>query len=333
MNTQQRIDLLLEVSSLKVNITIETATVHAVRDVSFSVSSGEMIAIVGESACGKSMTALSLLGLSREIPGALVTGSILFQPGKSTTERVDLVSLPLSDLKRIRGNEISIVFQDPMSSLNPVFTIGYQIMEPLMLHRGMTKAEAKSEAIRLLCSVGIADAEQRFSQFPHQLSGGMRQRVMIAMALSCRPSLLLADEPSTALDVTIQSQIISLIKDMQQQLNTAVILITHDLSIVAGTCSRILVMYAGRIVEETSATSFFTSPKHPYSRALLASIPRVDSKRTLTAIPGAPPDLSYPPQGCAFANRCPSADAICWQTDPTLSPSGSGKVACHHPFS
>jgi oligopeptide transport system ATP-binding protein len=333
MSIQQSSKPLLNVTDLRVRISSDAATVQAVRGVSFQVRAGEMIGIVGESACGKSMTAMSLLGLSREIPGAQVTGSITFRPAKTSSEVVDLVKMPLNELKRIRGNEISIVFQDPMSSLNPVFSIGQQIMEPLALHRGMNRDDARAEAIRLLASVGIADAEQRFSQYPHQLSGGMRQRVMIAMALSCRPSLLIADEPTTALDVTIQAQILSLMLILQEEMKTAVILITHDLSIIAGTCSRVLVMYAGRIVEETLVADFFNSPKHPYSRALIASVPRVDTRKELAPIPGAPPDLAAPPPGCAYADRCPRADSICRKTDPELLPVGSGKAACYHPFS
>ena len=323
---------LLTVSDLRVSIASDAAVVRAVRGVSFQVSPGEMVGIVGESACGKTMTALSLLGLSREIPGASVTGSILFHPSKSNAANVDLVTLPLSEMKNIRGNEISMVFQDPMSSLNPVFTIGYQIMEPLMLHQGMSRDAAKEKAIELLGSVGIADAAQRFSQYPHQLSGGMRQRVMIAMALSCRPSLLIADEPTTALDVTIQAQIMALMLQLRENLGTAVILITHDLSIVAGTCSRVLVMYAGRIVEETTVSEFFKNPRHPYSRALISSVPRVDARKDLAPIPGAPPDLTKPFQGCAYANRCNCADSICLQSDPELVQIGTAKAACHRPL-
>lgn len=305
---------------------------QAVRGVSFQVSPSEMIGIVGESACGKTMTALSILGLSREIPGASVSGRIYFHPSKNEAAAVDLVKLPIAEMKYIRGNEISIVFQDPMSSLNPVFTIGYQIMEPLMLHQGMAREAAKAEAIVLLQSVGMADAEQRFSQYPHQLSGGMRQRVMIAMALSCKPSLLLADEPTTALDVTIQAQILSLMLSLRENLGTAVILITHDLSIVAGTCSRVLVMYAGRIVEETSVTKFFSSPRHPYSQALISSVPRVDARKELSPIPGSPPDLTKPLDGCAYAGRCQFSDSKCKFMDPALTNYEDGKVACHHPL-
>lgn len=323
---------LLQVQDLRVSISSDAGTVKAVRGVSFQVSAGEIVGIVGESACGKSMTALSLLGLSREIPGASVSGQILFSPAKYDAQTLNLVNISNSEFKKIRGNEISIVFQDPMSSLNPVFTIGYQITEPLMLHQGMGKEEARNEALRLLDSVGIADAEQRFSQYPHQLSGGMRQRVMIAMALSCKPSLLLADEPTTALDVTIQAQILSLMLSLRRELGTAVILITHDLSIVAGTCKRVLVMYAGRIVEETEVEAFFAEPRHPYSKALISSVPRVDERKDLAPIPGSPPDLANLPVGCAYADRCAYTDESCLKDDPELLGSSGRKVACHYPI-
>ncbi len=332
MNTPLLNKPLIDVQDLRVAISSDASTVQAVRGVSFQVSPGEMIGIVGESACGKTMTALSILGLSREIPGASVSGSILFYPSKSADGKVDLVKMPISEMKRIRGNEISIVFQDPMSSLNPVLTVGYQIMEPLMLHQGIAREAAKSEAVKHLQSVGIADAGQRFSQYPHQLSGGMRQRVMIAMALSCKPSLLLADEPTTALDVTIQAQILSLMLSLRKNLGTAVILITHDLSIIAGTCSRVLVMYAGKIVEETSTTEFFSNPRHPYSQALISSVPRVDERKELSPIPGSPPDLTKPFSGCSYADRCQYSNRICSSVDPSLKAYGARKVACHFPL-
>ncbi|OGK11228.1 MAG: hypothetical protein A2Y63_04980 [Candidatus Riflebacteria bacterium RBG_13_59_9] len=325
--------VLLTVRDLEVDIALDASTVHAVRRIAFDVSAGEMIGIVGESGCGKSMTALSLLGLSREIPGAKVSGSIFFHPRKKDAlKQLDLVHASFSELKRIRGNEISMVFQDPMSSLNPVFTIGYQIMEPLLLHRGMSRRQAQREAVRLIHTVGIPDPEQRFNHFPHQLSGGMRQRVMIAMALSCQPSLLIADEPTTALDVTIQAQILSLLLKLKNDLGAAIILITHNLSIAAGTCSRILVMYAGRIVEETTTQEFFAAPHHPYSRALIASLPRADERRKLTSIAGQPPDLTIQLDGCAYAERCTRADELCKQKDPELTSIDNGRAACHHSY-
>jgi len=325
--------VLFSARHLRVDIPVEAGVVHAVRDVSFDVSPGEMLALVGESGCGKSMTALSLLGLSREIPGAQVTGSILFHPRKKPgVGPVDLLRVTLGELRSIRGNEIGMVFQDPMSSLNPVLTVGYQIMEPLMLHRRMPVRAARAEAVNLLRAVGIPDPEQRINHFPHQLSGGMQQRAMIAMALSCQPSLLLADEPTTALDVTIQAQIMSLVTRLKEETAAAVILITHDLSVVAGTCSRILVMYAGRIVEEAAVDEFFHRPRHPYSRALLASLPRVDRRARLQPIPGQPPELTRELVGCPYAERCESADGACSTKDPELVLLGEARVACFHPY-
>lgn len=332
---------LLDVRELTVHIQMDEGTVRAVRGVSFQMSPGEMVGLVGESGCGKSITALSLMGLSREIPGARVRGEILFQPRKrlrptanahSVQKVVDVVSAPLASLRHLRGNEIGIIFQDPMSSLNPVFTVGYQIMEPLMLHRGMSRREAHAEAVQLLRTVGVSEPEQRFYQYPHQLSGGMRQRVMISMALSCRPSLLLADEPTTALDVTIQAQIMHLLLRLRCEFDSAVLLITHDLSIVAGTCSRVLVMYAGKLVEAAGVVDFFHHPRHPYSHALIDSLPRVDVKRRLTAIPGQPPDLTAPPPGCPFAPRCERAKDVCREEMPPLETVGSSQVACYFPY-
>lgn len=324
---------LLQVRDLQVDIEVDAGVIHAVRGVSFEMERGETVGIVGESACGKSLTALSLMGLTRDIPGAKVGGSVQFAPQKGQPGTVmDVVKAGTADLRRIRGNEIGMVFQDPISSLNPVFTIGFQIMEPLMLHRRMSRDEASEEAKRLLRVVGIAEADQRASHFPHQLSGGMRQRVMIAIALSCQPSLLIADEPTTALDVTVQAQILSLLLDLRNELGTAIILITHDLAIIAGTCERVLVMYAGRIVEATSVRSFFSAPRHPYSRALIESLPRADRKKDLVPIAGQPPDLLTAPTGCAFAERCPRADETCLRVDPMLEQMGDSMAACHHPW-
>ncbi|OPX21225.1 MAG: hypothetical protein B1H03_07375 [Planctomycetales bacterium 4484_113] len=332
---------LLEVRDLTVDITMDESTVHAVRGVSFAISAGEMVALVGESGCGKSITALSLMGLSRQIPGAHVGGHIFFRPRKQlhhgsdsvgVDSVIDVVAAPLGSLRHLRGNEIGIIFQDPMSSLNPVFSVGQQIMEPLLLHRQMTRREAQREAVRLLRIAGVSEPEQRFYQYPHQLSGGMRQRVMISMALSCRPSLLLADEPTTALDVTIQAQIMHLLLRLRQEFGSAVMLITHDLSIVAGTCSRVLVMYAGKLVEMAAAREFFYHPRHPYSRALMDSLPRVDIKRELKSIPGQPPDLTSPPPGCPFAPRCPRARDVCREEMPPLEALGTAVVACHFPL-
>jgi len=331
---------LLDVRELTVDIEMENAVVHAVRGVSFQMSPGEMVGLVGESGCGKSMTALSLMGLSREIPGARVRGRIFFQPRKrlppagsaeDAPKAVDIVSASLASLRRLRGNEIGIIFQDPMSSLNPVFTVGQQIMEPLMLHRGMSRREARAETVRLLRTVGVSEPEQRVYQYPHQLSGGMRQRVMISMALSCRPSLLLADEPTTALDVTIQAQIMHLLLRLRREFDSAVLLITHDLGIIAGTCGRVLVMYAGKLVEAAEAVEFFRRPRHPYSKALLDSLPRVDVKRKLVPIRGQPPDLTVPPPGCPFAPRCPRLQPLCREQMPPMRTVEKSLVACHFP--
>ncbi len=334
MTTQPRRSVpLLAVDGLKVDIALERGVVHAVRGVSFKVSAGEIVGLLGESGCGKSITAMSIPGLTREIPGARLRGHIFFRLSKlGANTELDVVNARMSELRRIRGNEIGMIFQDPMSSLNPVLSIGSQVMEPLMLHREMSKREARLESINLLKTVGIPDPVQRFTSFPHQLSGGMRQRVMIAIALSCQPSLLLADEPTTALDVTIQAQILSLLVKLNQEFGTSIVLITHDMSIVAGTCSRILVMYAGRIIEETTDKKFFSAPRHPYSRALLESLPRVDARRRLTAVPGQPPDLLTPPKGCAYAERCDRATEKCLEIDPELEAFYGGRVACHHPL-
>ena len=324
---------MLVVDDLKVDIALDRGVVHAVRGICFEISPGEMIGLLGESGCGKTITALSIPGLTREIPGAHIQGRILFRPSKPEADtELDVVTASRAELRSIRGNEIGMVFQDPMSSLNPVFTIGFQVMEPLMLHRGMSKEDARRESINLLRTVGIPDPDQRFNHYPHQLSGGMRQRVMIAMSLSCRPSLLLADEPTTALDVTIQAQILSLLLRLKDEFGASIILITHDMSIVAGTCSRILVMYAGRIVEETTDKEFFSAPHHPYSRALLDSLPRVDARRRLRPVPGQPPDLLAPPEGCAYAERCQRATGECFKTHPEMTALGPGRVSCYHPL-
>jgi len=324
---------LLRVDDLRVDIALERGTVHAVRGISFEVSPGEMIGLLGESGCGKTITALSIPGLTREIPGAKAQGRIMFRPSTlGSGAEIDMVRASMAQLKKIRGNEIGMVFQDPMSSLNPVFTVGFQVMETLMLHRGMAKDDARRESINLLRTVGIPDPEQRFSHYPHQLSGGMRQRVMIAIALSCQPSLLLADEPTTALDVTIQAQILSLLMRLKDEFGASIILITHDISVVAGTCSRVLVMYAGKVIEETTSKEFFLAPRHPYSKALLDSLPRVDAKRKLKAVPGQPPDLIRPPEGCAYAVRCPLATDECFRASPKPITSSLGNVSCYHPL-
>ncbi len=350
---------LVEVKGLAVEIDTGEKRIYAVNGVSFNVYKGEVVALVGESGCGKSLTALSILGLTREIPGARVMGNIYFRKPNDTSpcltlgerknikksprnsnnseynelySEVDILSAPLSSVHKLRGSEISIIFQDPVSSLNPVITIGKQLIEPLVLHRRMTKRDAREEAIRLLRVVGIEEPLYRFNQYPYQLSGGMCQRVMIAMALAGNPSLIIGDEPTTALDVTIQAQILDLLMKVSTDFRTAVLLITHNLAIVAGTAKRVIVMYAGKIVEETGSVEFFQEPHHPYSRALLQSLPRIDKKSDLISIPGQPPDGSEPVRFCPYAPRCERAKDICWQKMPELEKVGESLTACFFPY-
>ncbi|NEP17292.1 MAG: ABC transporter ATP-binding protein [Leptolyngbya sp. SIO4C1] len=315
---------LLSVRHLTTHLHTPAGTVHAVNDVSFEVSAGETVGIVGESGSGKSMTMLSLLRLLPSPPGQIVRGEVRF-------EDQDLLTLPTAELRNIRGNRIAMIFQDPMTSLNPVLTIGRQLTEALRLHLQLTKAEATDRAIELLNHVGIPSAAQRLKNYPHQFSGGMRQRVMIAMGLACSPNLLIADEPTTALDVTIQAQIVALVKQLRQELNMAVIWITHDLSLLANLADRILVLYAGQIVESAPLQQLYAAPRHPYTLGLLQSIPRLDEARRthLKPIDGHPPDLVNYPTGCPFAPRCPYVIDRCRKTDPSLEPVGTAhQVAC-----
>jgi peptide/nickel transport system ATP-binding protein len=291
--------------------------VKAVDGVDFQVAAGETLAIVGESGCGKSMTALSLMRLIPDPPGRIVSGSIKLA-GR------DLLTLGEEEMRKVRGNDISMIFQEPMTSLNPVMTIGKQIAEALVLHRALNRKQAFARAIEMLELVRIPAPAQRAKEYPHQLSGGMRQRAMIAMALACNPKVLIADEPTTALDVTIQAQILDLILDLQKEFGAAVILITHDLGVVAETAHRVIVMYAGRKVEEATVGALFARPLHPYTAGLMASIPRLDLMRgeekkaddRLQEIPGIVPPLFALPKGCAFAPRCPKADALCRRERP-----------------
>ncbi len=306
---------LLDVNDLKTEFKLSQAVVHAVNGVSFTLHEGEVLGIVGESGCGKSVTALSLMRLI-DAPGRITGGQVVLHDQQRVA---NLVDLPLSEMEQIRGNKISMIFQDPMTSLNPVLTIGYQLMEPLTQHRGMSQAQARKEAVRLLERVGIPEAKQRLKDYPHQFSGGMRQRVMVAMALACQPKLLIADEPTTALDVTIQAQIIDLINELKDELNTAVIIITHDLGVIAGMAETVAVMYAGRIVEKGPVSKIFSNPQHPYTRALLGSIPRLHNwPDRLTTIEGAPPSLTAEITGCPFFPRCPVHIAKCELADPPL---------------
>ncbi len=314
---------ILEVHNLKVSFFTNVGEVKAVGGVSFHVGVGEAIGIVGESGSGKSVTSLSIMRLLT-YPGRIVGGSIHFAGN-------NLVKASEREMQRIRGNEISMIFQDPMTSLNPVFTIGNQIMEPLMRHQKLSRSEAKAKAIEMLRLVGIPSPEKRLTQYPHEFSGGMRQRAMIAMALSCQPKLLIADEPTTALDVTIQAQILELMKELKEKINTSIILITHDLGVVAEICSRIIVMYAGIIVEQGTREDIFYNPRHPYTWGLLKSIPHIEAekKERLIPIDGQPPDLLKPPAGCPFYPRCEHAMEICVEQRPPYTDlSLNHKAAC-----
>ena len=322
-------DTILEVADLQTYFFTRQGLVKAVDRVSFSLKKGETLAIVGESGCGKSITALSLLRLIPEPPGRIVGGSIKLAG-------TDLMGFNDAQMRKVRGNDISMIFQEPMTSLNPVMTIGNQIAEVLLLHQGLTKAEAHAKAIDMLRLVRIPEPEQRVKEYPHQLSGGMRQRAMIAIALACNPKVLIADEPTTALDVTIQAQILELILELQGRLGTAVILITHDLGVVAETAQRVIVMYAGRKVEEALVGELFAKPLHPYTRGLMNSIPRLDLIRgtetentRLQEIPGIVPALTALPKGCVFAPRCPLAEDRCRNEYPEYQEKSPGHwVAC-----
>lgn len=316
---------ILEVQELTTMFRTERGIMKAVDGVSFHVNKGEILGIVGESGCGKSVTSQSILRLFDEKYTAQYQGKILFK-GR------DLLKIPMKEMQDIRGHEISMVFQDALSSLNPVFTVGEQIMETILIHQNVRKEEAKKRSVEMLRLVGIPAPEQRFSQYPHELSGGMRQRVMIAIALSCCPNLLIADEPTTALDVTIQAQIMELIVKLNRQMDMGVILITHDLAVVAETCSRVAVMYLGQIVEEADVEHIFDNPLHPYTRGLIQSIPQLEGVRQkrLYMIKGMVPLLSQIPEGCRFAPRCEFATDECRKCMPRLTEAGEGhRVRCH----
>jgi len=317
-------DTILDVQGLETVFRTPDGTVHAVNGVSFELKEGETLGVVGESGCGKSVTMLSVLGLIPNPPGKITAGSAKFA-GQ------DLLKMNLEEIRHVRGAQISMVFQDPMTSLNPVLTIGRQLEEPLMLHVGMTKKQASERAAELLSMVGIPNAKERLSDYPHQYSGGMRQRVMIAMALSCSPQILIADEPTTALDVTIQAQIMDLVKRLREELGMAIIWITHDLGVVAGLAQRVIVMYGGFIIEESSVTDLYANPSHPYTIGLLGSLPRVDAKQhaRLFSIEGLPPVLYQKPNACPFAPRCKWVMERCWKENPALEPVGpEHRVAC-----
>jgi oligopeptide transport system ATP-binding protein len=317
-------DLLLDIKGLETQFKTPDGIVHAVNGVSFGLKEGETLGVVGESGCGKSVTMLSVLGLIASPPGKVVAGEALYF-GQ------DLLKMSKEEIRHVRGAQISMIFQDPMTSLNPVLTVGYQLAEPLMLHVGMTKEQARERSAELLGIVGIPNPKDRLNDYPHQFSGGMRQRVMIAMALSCSPQILIADEPTTALDVTIQAQIIELVKRLRDELGMAVIWITHDLGIVAGLAKRVLVMYGGYIIEDASVTNIFANPQHPYTLGLIGSLPRVDAKEhhRLDSIEGLPPVLYEKPESCPFAPRCKWAVERCWKENPSLEAVGpEHRVAC-----
>lgn len=317
---------ILEVKDLKVSFHTYAGEVQAVRGVSFELKKGEVLAIVGESGCGKSVTSQTIMRLIPSPPSVIKGGSILFDDNK-----VDLLHLTPKGMESIRGSEIGMIFQDPMTSLNPTMTVGKQITEGLIKHQGLTKEKAMKQAVELLEMVGIPHPENRIKQYPHEFSGGMRQRVMIAISLACRPKLLIADEPTTALDVTIQAQIIDLLKELQEKTGTSIIMITHNLGVVAEIAQRVAVMYAGKIVEQGTIDDVFYRSQHPYTKGLLQSVLRLDDneKGELVPIEGMPPDLLAPPEGCAFAARCPYALNICLKEEPkTQIIQGEHSAAC-----
>lgn len=317
---------LLEVSGLSTFFHTERGKVQALKNISFHVEEGEILGIVGESGCGKSVTSQSILRLYDEKHLVEYNGTISFRDK-------NLLELPMKEMEHIRGNNISMIFQDPLSSLDPVYTIGSQISQVLRIHKKISKKEALEKAIELLKLTGIPSPEKRVHQYPHQLSGGMQQRVMIAIALACEPKLLIADEPTTALDVTIQAQILELIQELNEKLDMGIMLITHDLGVVAEVCSRIIVMYLGQVVEEADVKSLFNNPLHPYTKGLIQSIPQMDGDRSkdLYVIQGNVPSLENAPKGCGFSTRCPFATDKCRQENPELTThSNQQKVRCWH---
>ncbi|MDZ7319346.1 MAG: ABC transporter ATP-binding protein [candidate division KSB1 bacterium] len=304
---------LLQIRHLKTHFFTAEGVAKAVDDVSWSTGKGEVIGVVGESGCGKSVMALSIMRLIPSPPGKIIGGEIWFK-GQN------LLSLPSTEMRKIRGNEISMIFQEPMTSLNPVFTIGDQIAEVIELHQQLSKKDALQKGIAMLQLVGIPSPEKRIKEYPHELSGGMKQRAMIAMALSCNPQVLIADEPTTALDVTIQAQILDLMLRLKTELGAAIILITHDLGVIAEMAQQVIVMYAGKVMEQASVTEIFEQPQHPYTRGLLASLPQISGhhKQPLSTIPGVVPNLCDLPAGCKFSNRCRYVMPICQQSEPEL---------------
>src|ERR1700689_4727843 len=316
----------LEIENLSTHIKLTSSVVQAVGNIDMRIDAGETLGVVGESGCGKSMTGLSIMGLLP--PGGSIVGGSIKLSGR------ELVGLKQEELRQVRGNEIAMIFQDPLTSLDPTKTLGYQVGEPVRLHRGASRAEALDRAVEVLALVGLPRPKERLKDYPHQLSGGLRQRVMIAMALACEPRLLIADEPTTALDVTIQAQILALLKDLKDRLGMAMLLITHDMGVIAGHANRVNVMYAGRVVETAEVHELFAEMHHPYTQALLASIPQLsqDARKALHAIPGLPPALAPPPQGCRFAARCSRATDKCREEEPSLAgKTFEHRFSCWHP--
>ncbi|HUS32569.1 MAG TPA: ABC transporter ATP-binding protein [Kofleriaceae bacterium] len=317
-------DAVLEIRDLVTEFRTEQGVVRAVDGVSFSIPARGTLGLVGESGSGKSVTALSIMRLVASPPGRIASGDIRYA-GK------DLLALPAEEMRAIRGNRIGMIFQEPMTSLNPVYTVGEQVGEAVRLHQKKSKAEARAISIDMFKLVGIPSPAERIDAYPHQLSGGMRQRVMIAMALACKPDLLIADEPTTALDVTIQAQILDLLKKLQSEMGMSILLITHDLGVVAETCDEVVVMYAGRVVEQAATKTLFASPRHHYTAGLLASVPAVGDGR-LREIKGMVPSLWDLPKGCKFVDRCPAAQQVCRDEEPQLVQLGASKVRCHFPL-
>lgn len=314
---------LLDIENLRVYFHTSEGVVPAVDDVSFSVPRGKTIGIVGESGCGKSVMSLSILQLLTARTAKIEEGSSI-----RLNDR-ELLDLPKKELRKIRGNQVSMIFQDSMTSLNPIMSIGKQMAEPFILHQGMTKSQAREASLALLKKVGISEPQKRLRQFPHEFSGGMRQRIMIAMALSCKPQLLIADEPTTALDVTTQAQIMALMKNLKENIDTSILLITHDMGVVADMADEILVMYTGKVVEKADKRSIFKDPLHPYTQGLLSSIPNIfEEAESLTSIKGAVPNLLHMPKGCSFCDRCPFAKEICRKKKPELYQVGERQVRC-----
>jgi len=311
---------ILDIQNMRTEFHTQDGVVHAVNGISYGLREGETIGLVGESGCGKSVSMLSVMRLLPIPPAKIIADKIDFF-GRNLMEFSD------AEMRNIRGSQIAMIFQDPMTSLNPVLTVGFQLKEPLLLHLGLSHQDAEKRAIELLQIVGISDPKSRLNDYPHQFSGGMRQRVMIAMALSCNPALLIADEPTTALDVTIQAQIVDLVKQLREQFSQALIWITHDLGVVAGLAERVLVMYAGFIVEDALVDDLYKNPRHPYTKALMRSLPKLSGERAphLETIEGMPPDLIALPKGCPFAKRCALVRDLCWESNPPLE-----EISSHH---